>query len=146
MHREKVAIIVQHQQSRSPRVGIYKHQENEAATFLHVGCEPNVNDSPQGYGWGHATVIWETAVGIVVVVGEDEKSIFAEHAAAINHWSKCKLLAAVQTRGRRRDGQVIMSGTKSSRATYRHTIRTEKPARKFRQAAHRSVPAMSETC
>jgi hypothetical protein len=65
-----------------------------AATFLHIGCEPNVNDFPQGYGWGLAPVAWNSPVGTAVVLRKDKKPILPEHVAALAEWCEFELIPA----------------------------------------------------
>ena len=58
---------------------------NQPATFLHLGCDPKVNDGMlEGKSpWGFAPWKWQNDVGSVIVARKDRKPLLPEHAEAL---------------------------------------------------------------
>lgn len=55
---------------------------NQAATFLHLCCDPNAESSILGWGW--APLQWQNDVGSVLVMRQDKKPILPLHVEALS--------------------------------------------------------------
>ncbi|KAF2878598.1 hypothetical protein BDV95DRAFT_479395, partial [Massariosphaeria phaeospora] len=71
--------------------GAHAPKDNQAATFLHIGCDPKENYYRR-YSWGLAPMEWQDSVGAVIVARKDKQPLLPEHVAALADWCQFKLI------------------------------------------------------
>jgi hypothetical protein len=58
---------------------------NQPATFLHLGCDPNVTEGMEEnkFSWDWAPMKWQNRVGSVIIARKDKKPLLPEHAEVL---------------------------------------------------------------
>jgi hypothetical protein len=75
---------------------------NEAATFLHLGCDPEAKQGmlENKYSFGGAPMEWQNKVGSVVIMRKDKKLLLPEDVAALAEYYQFHLNDLFQEQGK----------------------------------------------